>query len=123
LLELFVQRPAEYAITRRATEKLLEQRAIRIAIAGSFGKTTMREILKTVLAEGKKVSAPPHSYNTPLGISEFTDSLKDDEAEILIFELGEEYRGDIKRLCELVQPEWGIITGVNEAHLEKFKTL
>ena len=39
------------------------------------------------------------------------------------FELGEYYKGDIKEMCELVNPELGIITGVNEAHLEKFKNL
>lgn len=115
-----IQKPIEYLITRRAKKKLASHRGLKIAIAGSFGKTSMREILKTVLGAGKKVAAPPGSHNTPLGISRFIWTLEGDE-DVLIFEMGEYYTGDVKRLCRLVQPDVGIITGVNEAHLERFK--
>ena len=122
LVQIVVQKPIEQVILRRARRIIQNHKAIKIAIAGSFGKTSMREILKTVLSEGKKVSAPPHSHNTPLGISAFIKTLKGDE-EVLIFELGEYYPGDVRNLCGLVSPDIGIITGVNEAHLDKFKTL
>jgi UDP-N-acetylmuramoyl-tripeptide--D-alanyl-D-alanine ligase len=126
LIPLFIisgiQRPIEYLIIRQARKKLMAHRAIKIGIAGSFGKTTMREILMTVLSEGKKVAAPPQNHNTPLGISTFVKTLSGDE-EILIFELGEGRPGDVRTLCKLVQPDIGIITGINEAHLKKFKTL
>lgn len=115
-----VQKPVEYVITRRAKKKLASHQGLKIAIAGSFGKTSMREILKAVLETGKKVATPPGSHNTPLGISRFIQELKGDE-DVLIFEMGEYYAGDVKRLCRLVQPDVGIITGVNEAHLERFK--
>ena len=118
----FLQWPVEAAIVRHARKKLASHPAVKLAIAGSFGKTTMREILRSVLGAGKRVAAPPGSYNTPLGLSSFIRSLKGDE-EVLIFELGEYYRGDVKRLCKLVRPDIGVITGVNEAHLEKFKDL
>ncbi len=122
VIERFIQRPLESAIIQKAQQKLKEHKAIKIGIAGSFGKTTMREILKTVLSEGKKVAAPPRSYNTPLGISQFISTLQGDE-DVLIFELGEYYPGDVRKLCDLVQPDMGVITGINEAHLEKFETL
>lgn len=122
LINLVVQKPIEHFIIKSAKQKLAEHKGFKIAIAGSFGKTSMREILKTVLSEGKKVAAPPHSYNTPLGISKFIQNLQGDE-EILLFELGEYYPGDVRTLCELVQPDLGVITGVNEAHLEKFKKI
>ncbi len=122
LLGQFLQKPIEMARIREAQKKLAMHPGVKIAIAGSFGKTSMREILKTVLLEGKKVAAPIGSYNTPLGIAQFVKTLKGDE-EVLVFELGEYYPGDIKRLCEVVQPDIGVITGVNEAHLEKFRSL
>lgn len=126
LIPLFVikgiQRPVEIFIIARARKTLAKQAAVKIAIAGSFGKTTMREILKTVLSEGKKIAAPAGNLNTPLGISAFVKTLAGDE-EILIFELGEYYPGDVRALCELVRPDIGVITGVNEAHLQKFGTL
>ena len=120
LVGRLLQWPVEQLIIFFAKRKLMTHKGIRIAIAGSYGKTSMREILKTVLSAGKRVAAPPGSHNTPLGVSSFIRGLRGDE-EVLIFEMGEYYRGDIKRLCGLVRPDIGIITGVNEAHLEKFK--
>lgn len=117
-----VEAPVRFFITRSTRKRLQNHKAIKIAVAGSFGKTTMREITKTVLSEGKKVAAPPESYNTPLGISKFVKTLKGDE-EVLVFEMGEYYPGDVRKLCRIVGPDIGVITGVNEAHLEKFKTL
>jgi len=121
-LGVVIQKPLERLLVGKAKEKLRLHPAVKIAIAGSYGKTSMREILKTVLAEGKKVAAPPGSYNTPLGIASFVKTLTGDE-EVIIFELGEYYPGDVRMLCEFVQPSMGVITGINEAHLEKFGTL
>lgn len=122
VMNIFIQRPVEYLILKKMRKKLRVHHAVKIGIAGSFGKTSMREILKTVLSEGKKVAAPPQSYNTPLGISQFVKTLTGDE-EVLIFEFGEYCPGDIRTLCDLVRPDFGIITGINEAHLQKFKSL
>ena len=129
-----LQTPFENVLLARARKILARHKGLKIAIAGSFGKTSMREILKAVLSEGlpaapgstaqagKRVASPPFSYNTPLGICRFVNQLGGDE-DVLIFELGEYYPGDVKRLCELIDPHVGIITGVNEAHLERFGTL
>lgn len=117
-----LQFPIEYIFTKLAHLSLKRHKGVKIAIAGSYGKTSMREILKTVLSEGKKVAAPPGSYNTPLAVAKFVRGLKGDE-DVLIFEIGEYYPGDVRKLARIVCPEWGIITGINEAHLEKFKTL
>lgn len=122
LINIFFQKPAEYFIVKRARKKLANHKGFKIAIAGSFGKTSMKEILKATLSDGKKVAVPPKNYNTPIGISRFINQLKDNE-EILIFEFGEYYPGDIKKLCQLVRPDMGIITGINEAHLKKFKSI
>ena len=122
IFKVVIQLPIERRIISIARKKLDAHRGIKIGIAGSYGKTTMREILKTVLSEGKIVAAPPHSYNTLLGISRFIGTLKGDE-DVIIFELGEYYPGDIMELCELVKPGIGIITGINEAHLDKFVSL
>jgi len=126
IINVVIQKLTEVYILQRARMKLEKHPGLKIAIAGSYGKTTMREILKTVLDQGKGgkilVSAPEHNYNTPIGISRFINNLTGNE-DILIFELGEYYPGDISKLCKLVRPDIGIITGINEAHLEKFKTL
>jgi UDP-N-acetylmuramoyl-tripeptide--D-alanyl-D-alanine ligase len=122
LVRVVIQQPIEAYIIAKAKSKLAAHKGYKIAVAGSFGKTSMREILRTTLAEGKTVAAPPKSYNTPLGLSKFIMGLRGDE-DVLIFELGEYFRGDIKKLCRLVNPDLGVITGVNQAHLSKFKRL
>ncbi|MEX1014995.1 MAG: UDP-N-acetylmuramoyl-tripeptide--D-alanyl-D-alanine ligase [Candidatus Paceibacterota bacterium] len=122
ILKIFIQKPIEYFLLKKAKEKISKHKGIKIGIAGSYGKTTMREILKTSLSIDKKVAAPPHSYNTPLGIAKFIKTLDGDE-DVLIFELGEYYPGDIQKLCKIIKPDIGIITGINEAHLKKFKTI
>jgi len=118
----WLQKPIEAYIILRAKAKLSKYNAVKIGIAGSFGKTTMREILKTVLSQGKRVASPGGSHNTPLAIARFIESLSGNE-EVLVFEFGEYYPGDIKKLCKFVEPDWGVITGVNEAHLERFGTV
>jgi UDP-N-acetylmuramoyl-tripeptide--D-alanyl-D-alanine ligase len=118
----WLQKPIEAYIIARAKAKLRKMNAVKIGIAGSFGKTTMREILKAVLSEGRRVAAPGGSHNTPLAIARFIESLNGNE-EVLVFEFGEYYPGDIKKLCKFVDPDWGVITGVNEAHLERFGTV
>src|SRR3990167_4887816 len=115
-----IQRPIEKMMINKAKSKLKNHKALKIGIAGSYGKTTMKEILKTVLAQSKKVAATPDNKNTPIGVARFVDALEGDE-EVLIFEMGEYYEGDIKKFAEITLPDIGIITGINEAHLDKFK--
>lgn len=117
-----IQKPSQNKMVKSARQILSDHKAIKIAIAGSFGKTTAKEILRTVLGEGKKVAFTPGNMNTPIGISRFAQTLAGNE-EIIIFELGEEKVGDVRELAELVNPDIGVITGINEAHLSSFGTL
>jgi len=117
-----VQKPREKKIIARAASVIAKHPGFKIGIAGSYGKTTFKEILATILAEAKHVAATPGNMNTPLGISRFARKLTGDE-DVLIFEMGEYYPGDITQLCQMVRPQLGVITGINEAHLSKFKTL
>ncbi|MEK7136527.1 MAG: UDP-N-acetylmuramoyl-tripeptide--D-alanyl-D-alanine ligase [Patescibacteria group bacterium] len=122
IFKFTIQKMVEYLIIRKAKAKLQTIKAVKIAIAGSYGKSTFKEILVTILAEGKKVKATTGNQNTPLGISRFIAGLPGAE-EVLIFEMGEYYPGDIKILCDIIQPDLGVITGINEAHLSRFKKI
>jgi len=95
---------------------------VRIAIAGSYGKTTMKEILLTVLSEGKKVAATEANKNVPISHAEFAHKLSGDE-EVLIIEYGEGAPGDVARFARVTKPTMGVITGLAPAHLDKYKTL
>ncbi len=106
---------------KRATERLEKTSALKIAITGSYGKTSVKEILKTILSQKFRVLATPESYNTPLGISLTTKKL-DQTHDVFIVEMGARRKGDIKELVDMVKPNVAILTGVNNQHLETFGT-
>ncbi len=122
VVKYLIQKPYELFITKKLAEAIAKHPGIKIAIAGSYGKTTMREILRTVLGSGKRVAAPGGSINTLLGINNFMKTLKGDE-EVLVFELGEYYPGDVAHLAKVINPDIGVITGVNESHLKRFGSI
>lgn len=96
---------------------------IKIGITGSFGKTSTKYILNTILSEKYKVCMSPHSFNTPSGLSRVINDYLDPEDEILIAEMGARRVGDIKELCDFIKPKYGIITGIGIQHLMSFKSL
>lgn len=121
-----INEPFEWALRTHhmnsAKRKLDSTDVLRIGITGSFGKTSVKEILKTILSQKYRVLATPHSYNTPLGMALTVKNL-DSTHDIFIAEMGARSKGDIKQLAELVKPKYGLLTGVNNQHLETFLTI
>lgn len=120
-----VNEPLEFCIRKyylkQAVNKLNATDVIKIGITGSFGKTSVKEILKTILSQKFRVLATPASYNTPLGIALTARNL-DSTHDVFIAEMGARQKGDIKELVKLVNPKIGVLTGVNNQHLESFGT-
>ncbi len=107
----------------RRTRKMLAKRQdlIKIAITGSYGKTSVKNILAQILSKKFNVLSTPESYNTPMGISKTVKTL-DATHEVFIAEFGARRKGDISRLMKIVKPDYSILTGINVQHLETFKT-
>lgn len=106
----------------RAKKKLNKcKNLIKIGITGSFGKTSTKYILNTILSQKYKVCMSPHSFNTLTGLSKVVNNYLNYDDEILIAEMGARQKGDIKELCNLIQPKYGLITGVGTQHLLSFK--
>ncbi|HSW37504.1 MAG TPA: Mur ligase family protein [Candidatus Saccharimonadales bacterium] len=95
---------------------------IKIAVAGSYGKTTMKELLATVLSEGKKVAATPANKNVAVSHAQFAQKLQGNE-DMLIIEYGEGAPGDVARFSAITHPTHAIITGLAPAHLDHYPTL
>lgn len=127
-LSYFITWPLEKLISRiyiiRAKKKLQDRKDLKIiGITGSYGKTSVKNILSTILSEKYKICPTPSSYNTPLGLAKtILSNLKDDD-EIFIAEMGAKQIGDIKELCEMVNPSIAVITGVGNQHLLTFGTV
>lgn len=119
--------PLEKLIIRtyilRAKKKLKNyNNLIKIGITGSFGKTSTKYILNTLLSQKYKVCMSPHSFNTPTGLSKVVNNYLEPTDEVLIAEMGARRVGDIKTLCKLINPKYAIITGIGNQHLLNFKT-
>ncbi len=94
-----------------------------IGIAGSFGKTTMKETLAAALSSSFKVQKTSESVNTPVGIARWIMQEVAHDTQVIVVEMGEHYPGDVKELCDLLHPDISVITGINEAHMERFGNL
>lgn len=115
-----IDRFAKNMAITKAKQLVLKNKDLKIiGIAGSYGKTTMKSVLTSVLLNKFKVLSAPESINTPVGIAQWiTKDLKPD-TQILIVEMGEHYKGDVRDLCQIAKPDIAIITGINEAHVER----
>ena len=93
-----------------------------IAITGSCGKTTLKELLGSSLKKISKVSISPKSYNNKYGVplSLFNLSQNDHYG---VLELGMDKKGEIDYLSKIVQPDVSVITNINYAHVKNFKNL
>lgn len=94
-----------------------------IAITGSYGKTSTKDFLSSILSKRYRVLKTPGSFNTPMGICKVIREELRPEHEIFIVETGARDRGDIKELCNLVKPDIGVVTGIGPQHLETFGTV
>lgn len=118
----FVSGPEAARLIGESESVFANHPGVKIAVAGSYGKTTMKELLAVVLREGLKVAATPANKNVSVSHAHFAAKLKGDE-DILIIEYGEGAPGDVARFARLTHPTHAVITGVAPAHLDRYKTV
>ena len=90
-----------------------------LAITGSNGKTTNKELINAVLSKSFKTLATVGNLNNHIGVPLTLLSLTK-EHEIAIVEMGANHQGEINELCEIADPDYGLITNIGKAHLEGF---
>ncbi len=94
-----------------------------VGITGSFGKTSTKFILDTILSSHFNTLKTPNSFNTKIGVTiTIRNSLKPYH-DVFIAEMGAKEPGNIQEICELVGHKYAILTAIGEQHLETFKTL
>ncbi len=90
-----------------------------IAVTGSNGKTTSKELMHAVLSTTYKTYATEGNLNNHIGIPLTILKIKDD-AEIVIIEMGANHQKEIEGYCKYTMPTYGVITNCGKAHLEGF---
>lgn len=91
-----------------------------VGITGSYGKTSSKYILHTVLSEKFNTLMTPESYNTIMGVVKTVRSSLSPLHQVFIVEMGAKHVGEIKEIAELVKPKYSLITTVGIQHLESF---
>ena len=124
----FITAPVEKCVSKwyinDARKILKNHKSLKvIGITGSYGKTTTKFILSRILSEKYNVVCTPQSFNTPMGVVRTIRSDIKPSTEIFVCEMGAKNVGDIKEICDIVNPQFGIITSVGPQHLETFKTV
>lgn len=93
-----------------------------IGITGSNGKTTTKELVAAILSKGFNVAFTQGNYNNHIGVPLTLLSINK-KHEIGVIEMGANHQGEIKELCEIAEPNIGLITNIGKAHIEGFGSL
>ena len=125
LVALLINTPVEsyvgYYFKRKAINKLKSMPDLKvIGITGSYGKTSSKNILSDILNVKYNALPSPKNFNTPYGLIITVNNYLDKFDDILIAEMGAYKVGEIKELCDLVKPKYGILTKIGTAHIEIF---
>jgi len=96
---------------------------IVIGITGSYGKTSVKNFLEKILSAKYEVLTTPKNYNTTLGVVKtIRENLKPTH-QIFICEMGATKPKDIRKICDIVKPNIGVVTAIGPQHLQSFKTI
>jgi len=129
-LALLILKPYEI-INRRVLKNKMRNKILElknhglkvIAISGSYGKTSVKEYLYQLLKTKYKVLRTPGNFNTLFGIAKVVEWELDANYDFFIVEMGSYKIGETQELCETYLPDYAILTGINEQHLERFGSL
>lgn len=106
-----------HAISDLARSWRKHLKATVVAITGSTGKTTTKNLVRDVAAAKFNVRATKANQNNELGVPRTLLSA-DPETEVVVVEMGMRGAGQIADLCDIAKPDWGVITNVGESHME-----
>ena len=108
-------------LDRVAREYRRSLKATVVGITGSAGKTTTKELVKAFLSQAGKVHATEGNFNNHIGLP-ITILNCPKDADFLVLEMGTNHPGEIAHLCDVAEPDCGLVTNVGTAHIEFFET-
>ncbi len=112
--------PHNARFVKKAAAKIADSDIKIIGITGSYGKTSTKLILTSILSGKYRVLSTPRSHNTPMGVALTINGAELEGYDFFIAEMGARHVGDIAELCELFPPDYSAITGICSQHLESF---
>ena len=128
IISNIINYPIEYGIRKyyiNDAKKILTSmpNLIVIGVTGSYGKTSVKNFLVKTLSAKYEVLTTPKNYNTTMGVVKTIRTELKSIHQIFICEMGATQIGDIKEICDIVNPKFGVITAIGPQHLQSFKTI
>lgn len=93
-----------------------------IGIAGSYGKTMVKDLLKSMIATTHSVVASPESFNSQIGVPLSLLTIQKSH-EVALIEAGISHKNEMDRLCEMIDAQYGIVTHIGKKHLATLGSL
>lgn len=119
-LEKFINR----RFCKKASKKIKEIPDFKvIGITGSYGKTSTKNVINTILSQKYNSIMTPESYNTTMGVVRTINEKITSLHQLFVCEMGAKYKGDIKEICDVVNPDYAVITAIGPQHLDTFGTI
>ena len=113
-----------HGFCKKAKTKLKEIPGLKvIGVTGSYGKTSTKYVVNTILSQKYNTLMTPESYNTTMGVVRTINEKLTSMHQLFVCEMGAKYIGDIKEITDIVNPSYGIVTAIGPQHLDTFKSL
>ncbi len=124
LVSMGIEKMLFISFYRKAKKRLDSMSELKVVgVTASYGKTSIKNFLSTILAQKYNVYATPRSVNTLGGVMKDVNSDLPKDTEIYIVEMGARAEGDIDEITKFVEPHYAIVGKIGPAHIEYFKTL
>lgn len=113
-----------HGFCKKAKTKLKEIPGLKvIGVTGSYGKTSTKYVVNTILSQKYNTLMTPESYNTTMGVVRTINEKLTSMHQLFVCEMGAKYIGDIKEITDIVNPTYGLVTAIGPQHLDTFKSL
>lgn len=110
------------ALQKLARYMRLKRKVPVVGITGSNGKTTTKELIASILSKRYTVMKNTGNLNNQIGLPLSLTRISEED-EVVVLEMGASVPGDIRELCEIAVPDYGVLTNISHAHLEGFKDI
>lgn len=119
-----VEKSIRNGFCKKAKNKLNEIPGLKVVgVTGSYGKTSTKYVVNTILSQKYNTLMTPESYNTPMGVVRTINEKLTCMHQLFVCEMGAKYVGDIKEITDIVNPTYGLVTAIGPQHLDTFKSL
>jgi len=118
-----VERKLARRFVKQASARLDQIDPVRVAITGSYGKTTIKGFVRHLLSGTRAVVVSPASFNNTAGLSRTVNEHLSADTEVFVAEMGTYRRGEIAEMCSWIRPSVSVLAAIGPVHLERFGDL